>query len=64
MIFIGNCDIKDEILDGMRNAARQMNVAFVALHDVDKEGGHPTVLGMTQICEQVMEKLKSCHFDL
>ena len=63
VVFIGNCDIKDEILDCMRTAAEQMNVEFVALHDVDKIEGHPTVLGMTQICEQVVEKLKSGRFN-
>lgn len=60
LVFIGNCDIKCEILDCMRNAAQKMNVEFVALHDIDKMAGHPTALGMTQICEQVIEKLKNC----
>lgn len=58
VVFIGNCDIKDEILDCMRTAAEQMNVEFVELHDVEKIEGHPTVLGMTQICEQVIERFK------
>ena len=57
IIFIGNCDIKDEILDCMRNAAEKTDAEFIALHDVDKISGHPSVLGMKQICEQVMEKI-------
>ncbi len=57
VIFIGNCDIKCEILDCMRNTAEKMNVEFVELCDIDKSQGHPTVLGMTQICEQIMKKL-------
>ena len=57
VVFIGNCDIKHEIISCMRNASEQINVDFVELHDIDKINGHPTVLGMTQICEQVMEKL-------
>ena len=64
VIFIGNCDIKDEILDCMRSAARQMDVEFVALHDIDKVVGHPTVLGMTQICDQIMEKLNGGDRDI
>ena len=57
VVFIGNCDIKREILDCMKHVAQQLSVDFVALHDIDKINGHPTVLGMTQICEQVLEKL-------
>ena len=57
VVFIGNCDIKREILDCMKRAAQQLSVDFVELHDIDKINGHPTVLGMTQICDQIMEKL-------
>lgn len=57
VVFIGNCDIKQEIIDGMKHAAQLLSVDFVELHDIDKINGHPTVLGMTQICEQVIEKL-------
>ena len=57
VVFIGNCDIKQEIIDCMRNASERLGVDFVELHDIDKLAGHPTVLGMTQICEQVVEKL-------
>lgn len=57
VVFIGNCDIKQEIIDCMINASERLGVEFVALHDIDKISGHPTVLGMTQICDQIMEKL-------
>ena len=57
VVFIGNCDIKREILDCMQHAAQQFSVDFVELHDIDKINGHPTVLGMTQICEQIIENL-------
>ena len=57
VVFIGNCDIKREILDCMQHAAQQLSVDFVELHDIDKIDGHPTVLGMSQICEQVIAKL-------
>ena len=57
VVFIGNCNIKREIIDCMLHAAQQFSVDFVELHDIDKINGHPTVLGMTQICEQIIEKL-------
>jgi hypothetical protein len=62
VVFIGNSDIKGEIIDCMRNASKRNDVDFIELHDIDKLSGHPTVLGMTQICEQVIEKLKDCNF--
>ena len=58
VVFIGNCNIKHEIIDCMRNASELIDVELVELHDIDKIAGHPTVLGMTQICEQVIEKLE------
>ena len=57
--MIGNCDIKREILDCMQHVAERLSVEFVELHDVDKINGHPTVLGMTQICDQVMDAIES-----
>ena len=58
VIYIANCDIKAEIVDCLRHAAEHFGADFVELHNIDKESGHPTVLGMEQICEQVMECVK------
>ena len=57
IVFIANCGIKDEIISCMENGAARLGVDFVRLHDIDKMAGHPTVLGMEQICGQVHEKL-------
>lgn len=54
LVVIGNCDIKDEIVTCLKNASARYGAEFVALHDVDKMSGHPTVLGMEQICDQVL----------
>ena len=59
LVMIGNCDIKREILDCMQHVAERLSVELVELHDVDKINGHPTVLGMTQICDQVMDAIES-----
>ena len=42
-----------------RNVAKDNDIVWRPpfVHDIDKINGHPTVLGMTQICEQVIEKL-------
>lgn len=58
VIYIANCDIKTEIVDCLRHVAERFGAGFVELHGIDKEMGHPTVLGMEQICEQVLERVK------
>ena len=59
VVFIGNCDIKREIIDCMKTASERLNTGFVELNNIDKIEGHPTVLGMTQICDQIIEKLNN-----
>ena len=57
IIFIGNCDIKSEITDTMKNVCELYGFEYVALSDIDKVNGHPTELGMEQICEQILAKI-------
>ena len=57
IVFIANCGIKPEIVECMKNGAARLGAECVVLHDVDKMSGHPTSLGMEQICEQVIEQL-------
>ena len=59
LVFIANCDIKEEVVECIKNAAARMGVETVVLHDIDKESGHPTPLGMEQICDQILEQLKA-----
>ena len=58
IVFIANCDIKEEIVSGMKTAGEHFGARVVELHDIDKFEGHPTVKGMQQIAEQVIDKLK------
>ena len=57
IVFIANCEIKEEIIECTKNAAERIGVECVVLADVDKRNGHPTLLGMSQIYEQVVKKL-------
>lgn len=57
LIVIGNCDVKQEVIDGLEHAASYFGADFVRLHGIDKDSGHPTLLGMEQICEQILEVL-------
>ncbi len=53
VVFIANCDIKAEIVDGIKCAGEHFGIDVVELKSISKEHGHPTVKGMAEICEQV-----------
>lgn len=58
IVFILNTELKKEINECMRNAAMRIGVDLIELADIEKEDGHPTILGMEQIAEQLISKLK------
>lgn len=58
LVFIANCDIKTEIVQCIRNASKRLGVEFVELKGIDKLTRHPTILGMQQIYEQIMEQIR------
>ncbi|MEE0927860.1 MAG: SGNH/GDSL hydrolase family protein [Acutalibacteraceae bacterium] len=57
VIVIINTELKDEISDGLSEAAKHFGFKTVKLSDIDKISGHPTVLGMKQIKEQILKSL-------
>ncbi len=57
IIAVVNCDLPEAFMTGMAESCAQFGVACVMLHDVSKEWGHPTALGMRQIAEQIGEAL-------
>lgn len=58
IVFIGNCDIKNEITDAMKEVCLHYGFGYIALSDVEKLNGHPTEHGMEQITHQVLAYLK------
>jgi hypothetical protein len=52
IVFLANCDIKKEIILGMAKAGEAMGVSVLQLQGIDKGCGHPSILGMDQICKQ------------
>ena len=48
------CDIKQEIILGMAKAGEAMGVSVLQLQGIDKGCGHPSILGMDQICKQIL----------
>ena len=50
-----NTDLKPEIVDCFKTVCKQYNFSCIILHDIDKVDGHPSKLGMQQICEQILQ---------
>ena len=57
IIVILNNELKQELIDGFIKACEKFNIKYVMLREIDKVNGHPTVLGMKQISEQVKKCL-------
>lgn len=61
IVFIANCDIKSEIIDCLHGLSRRIGAECVQLRNIDKVSNHPTILGMRQICEQILQQLHCCE---
>ncbi len=57
VLFMINCEIKEEVAAALEAAAARNGCRSVRLCDVDKICGHPSVKGMAQIAEQVLAVL-------
>ncbi len=51
--FILNNELKDEINESVDCICKHYGVDVIRLHDIDKQGGHPTIKGMRAIAEQL-----------
>ena len=58
IVFIANCDIKQEVIDAIRCVCEHYDLTYVGLSNIDKENRHPTELGMEQIAAQVLDGLE------
>ena len=57
IVQVLNTGLKEAITDGMKAAAVHYGTDVVELHDIEKIAGHPTVNGMVQIKDQILEQL-------
>ena len=51
--FILNDGLQEEINESVKTVCEHYQMPCIVLEGIDKQNGHPTVKGMTQICEQV-----------
>ena len=57
IVFIANCDIKTEIISAMKDAAELFSAEVISLSGITKDAGHPTPVGMAEICQSVLAAL-------
>lgn len=58
IVNIINTELKPEISEGFKAACEHLGIKHIVLNDIDKRGGHPTVKGMTQIKNQILDGLR------
>jgi hypothetical protein len=58
VIVIINSDLKLEISEGMKSACKHYGVKFVALENINKIEGHPSIAGMKQIKETILRETR------
>ncbi len=56
--FLLNDGLRDDINESVKTICQHYGVKCVELHDIDKLSGHPSVKGMKQIADQIIEALK------
>lgn len=56
-----NTELKNEITEGYINACNETETDYLLLLNISKQEGHPDILGMSQIFEQVYEHLKNIN---
>ena len=53
VFLVINSDLKEDITEKLVEACEWYKVDYVQLKEIDKQNGHPTVLGMQQIAQQI-----------
>ena len=57
IIFIINTELDERIVNAIKSASEHFGTSYVELHDFDKVEGHPTPVGMANICNQILKAI-------
>ena len=58
IVFIINTELKDEVTSSIVEECKHFGVEYIQLKDIDKLSGHPSIKGMVQIKDQVLQYLQ------
>jgi len=59
VVFILNSELKPSVNESVETICQHYSIPLVRLHDIDKQGGHPSVKGMAAMAEQVAAVLST-----
>lgn len=57
IVFILNSELRDDINESVHTICRRYHIECLDLHDIDKQGSHPSIAGMKEFARQVVEFL-------
>lgn len=57
VIVLINDGLKPEVMSGMADISKHYGYEYIQLEGIEKGSGHPSVLGMSQICEAIKKIL-------
>lgn len=57
IVFILNSELRDDINESVHTICRKYRIECLDLHDIDKQGSHPSIAGMKEFARQVVEFL-------
>ena len=58
IVFILNSELREEINESVHTICKRYRIPCLDLHDIDKQGGHPSIAGMQSFATQVVDFLK------
>lgn len=56
--YMLNSELREGINESVYTICARYDIPVITLHDIDKQKGHPSIVGMQAIAEQVKEALK------
>jgi hypothetical protein len=57
IIFIINTDLDERITSAIKLASEHFGTSYIELENINKQNGHPTSKGMTEIAEQIFNAI-------
>lgn len=64
ILFVCNSDLTKPYTQSIKAACQLYKVELLELHNIDKQDGHPSILGMQQIAQQIITCLKNRFYPL
>ena len=58
VVLINDLETRRAMLEGMIAACQKYGVAYIKMGNIDKDGGHPSILGMRQIKDRIVDYLE------